>query len=75
MSERIVNRTLLRNSVIYSGGIFLARGLNLVLIPLYSRFLSPAEYGAFALLIMILQGINYICFIGENSSAMPPCSC
>jgi O-antigen/teichoic acid export membrane protein len=39
-----------------------------VLIPLYSRFLSPAEYGAFALLIMILQGINYICLLGVDSA-------
>ncbi len=69
MSEHAVSQVLLRDSVIYSGGIFLARGLNLLLIPLYSRFLSPAEYGAFALLIMILQGINYLCLLGVNSAA------
>ena len=69
MSQRAVSQVLLRDSVIYSGGIFLARGLNLLLIPLYSRFLSPAEYGAFALLIMILQGINYLCLLGVNSGA------
>lgn len=69
MSERAVSRVLFRDSVIYSGGIFLARGLNLLLIPLYSRFLSPAEYGAFALLIMILPGMHYLSLLGINSAA------
>lgn len=61
-----MSRALLRDSAIYTGGVFLARALNFLLIPIYSRYLTPSEYGILAVLIMILQGTNYLCLLGVN---------
>jgi O-antigen/teichoic acid export membrane protein len=38
-------RRLLRDSVIYSASTALARGVQIILIPVYTRLLGPAEFG------------------------------
>lgn len=57
-------RTLARDTVIYGSAAILSRGLSLVVLPIYTRILSPTEYGAldmimvvgsFALLIVALE--------------------
>jgi len=36
---------VIRHSAIYSAGILLSRLTGFVMIPLYTRYLGPAEYG------------------------------
>ena len=38
-------RRFLRDSVIYSLSTFISRGISFFLIPIYTRILSPADYG------------------------------
>jgi len=42
--------------------------LGFLLIPLYTRYLNTAEYGALALLTLLIQGINYLCLMGINTA-------
>lgn len=45
-------RALFRDSVIYAVPALLSRGLALLLIPLYTRVLSPADYGSLDLFLL-----------------------
>jgi len=51
-------RTLLKDSAIYSIPAFLSRGLSLILLPLYTLVLSPADYGTLELLIVFATIVN-----------------
>jgi len=54
--------TIIKNFLLYSVTALLYRGINLFLMPLYMRFLSPSEYGVLSL----IEGFVYIVttFIG-----------
>ena len=65
-----MNRSLIRESVVYGVGILLTRALGFLLIPLYTRYLTVSEYGALSLLLLILQGINFLCVLGVSSAAL-----
>lgn len=65
-----MNRSLIRDSAVYSVGILLTRALGFLLIPLYTRYLTVADYGALSLLVLMLQGINFICLLGISSAAV-----
>jgi len=43
-------RTLLRDTSLYSVSTMLGRGFSLITVPIYTRFLSPSDYGALDLL-------------------------
>ncbi len=43
-------RAFLRHSIIYTVGIFLTRGISFLLLPLYTRVLSPNDYGLISIL-------------------------
>lgn len=45
-------RALLKQSVIYGSGQVAAKGIGFLLLPLYTRFLTPADYGVLALLLV-----------------------
>ena len=45
-----------KNSFIYTIGTVLTRGIGIILVPIYTRYLSPAEYGIIDL-FMILGSI------------------
>lgn len=49
-------RAFLKDSVIYAVPALLSRGISIFLIPLYTRVLSPADYGSFDL-FMVFSGI------------------
>lgn len=49
-------KTFFKNSVIYTVGNILSRGIYILLIPVYTRYLAPGEYGAIDL-FMILGSI------------------
>jgi O-antigen/teichoic acid export membrane protein len=53
-----VLRAFLKDSVIYAIPALTSRGLSFFLIPLYTRVLSPANYGSLDLLIMFASIIN-----------------
>lgn len=46
------------DSLIYTIPSFLSRGISIILIPLYTRVMSPANYGAFDLLMMFGSIVN-----------------
>lgn len=49
-------KTFFKNSFIYTIGTVLTRGIGIILIPIYTRYLSPSEYGILDL-FMILGSI------------------
>lgn len=53
-------RRFLRDSAIYSISAILSRGVSVILIPLYTRFLQPYEYGVFDLLMIAATLANYL---------------
>jgi O-antigen/teichoic acid export membrane protein len=63
-------RSLVKDSVIYGVGNMLTRALGLLLIPIYTRFLDVSEYGALALLNLVLQQTSWICLLGVSTAAM-----
>lgn len=50
----------LRDSAFYSVSAVLTRGVAIILVPLYTRFLHPAEYGALDLLMVFATLANYL---------------
>lgn len=57
------------NSFIYTIGIILTRGISIILLPIYTRYLSPLEYGILDLFI-ILTSIVTIVFSLEIHQAV-----
>ncbi|MEN6621165.1 MAG: oligosaccharide flippase family protein [Smithella sp.] len=51
-------RAFLRDSIIYSLPAFLSRGISILLVPLYTRVLSPADYGALDMLMVFGSIVN-----------------
>lgn len=51
-------RAFLKDSAIYAVPAFISRGLSLFLVPLYTRVLSPADYGSLDLLTVFAGIIN-----------------
>ncbi len=47
-----------KDSIVYTFSGFLTRGISFLLLPLYTRILSPAEYGAFDLLLAFGTLVN-----------------
>lgn len=46
-------RTLARDTLIYGSAAILSRGLSLVVLPIYTRILSPVDYGALDMVMVI----------------------
>lgn len=65
-----MRRPLVKDSAIYSLGTILTRALGFILIPLYTSYLTVAEYGILALLNLILQLVSYLCLMGVSTAAM-----
>lgn len=64
-----MSRTLIKDSTIYGLGTLLTRSARLLLLPIYTRYLSVAEYGALSLLNLILEIITYFCLLGVGMAA------
>ena len=60
---------LLRDSLLYAGGAVLIRSLGIILIPLYTRYFSLAEYGALTILNVFIQLFSTVFVFGINSAA------
>ena len=51
-------QAFLKNSLIYTLGHLLTSGIAIFLLPIYTRYLSPAEYGVIDLFIVIAAIVN-----------------
>lgn len=58
-------KRLTRNTVIYGLGNILQRGAAFLLVPLYTRFLSPADYGIVAIVNSIVQVLSIVYEMGQ----------
>lgn len=47
-----------RHTLIYAAGIMLSRALSVIMLPIYTRYLSPADYGVMELIGMTLEVIS-----------------
>src|SRR5581483_9045396 len=61
-------RTLLGNTLIYGLGNYGIKIIGFLLIPLYTRFLSPTDYGVIALVAMYTQVIFVVMNLGQSFS-------
>ncbi len=55
-----IYNTLLRTSVVYTLTAALTSGLSLILLPLYTRVLSPGDYGSLDLMILFANLANLV---------------
>lgn len=62
-------RSFWRDSVVYTAGTLVTRGLGLLLLPLYTRVLSPAQFGVLELVITAGVLVNLVVPM-ETSQAM-----
>lgn len=62
MSAQI--KTLGKHGVVYGIGIALSRAAGLIMLPLYTRYLTPADYGAVELLMITVDVIGMIVGLG-----------
>lgn len=56
--------------LVYAGGTLAAKGAALLLVPLYARYLTPAEYGALALLNALDAALTTLLGLGLASAIM-----
>jgi O-antigen/teichoic acid export membrane protein len=49
-----------RHSLIYAAGIFASKGVAFILLPVYTRYLTPADYGILQLIVMTMEVIALI---------------
>lgn len=67
--ERTSFRRLGRDTLIYGIGVVLSRAVSFFMLPVYTRYLTPADYGVLQLLDMTID-ISYIVFTAGMSAGM-----
>ena len=65
---RTARRKLVGASAVYGLGIVLVRGLAFLLLPLYTRYLSPADYGIVALAVTCTVVLGFIYPLGLRAA-------
>lgn len=55
------------HTFLYSTGNFLTRGLNFILLPIYSHYISPPEFGVYSVIISIVTIASTILNLGLPS--------
>ena len=63
-------KRLAKLSLAYGTADVIAQGINLLLLPLYTSFLTPADYGALALLLLLSTFLKIIFRLGLDSGFM-----
>jgi O-antigen/teichoic acid export membrane protein len=63
-------RTLGRHALIYGSGFLLARAAGFLLVPLYTRFLTPADYGLIELLDLTAFFVGTFVALGMEQAVM-----
>src|SRR4029078_13616733 len=64
-------KELLRHSAIYGLGSIVARVLGVLLLPLYTRYLSPSDYGLIETLIALSAVLTALVAQGMKSAFFP----
>ncbi len=59
---------LVQQSIIYAGARLLVSGLDLFLLPVYARVLSPEDYGLVAIAATVLAVLAIVCPLGLDSA-------
>ena len=67
---RIEMRRLSRETLIYGSGLLLARGIGFLLIPLYTRYLTPADYGVLDLIELASFILGYLFLLGIDEALL-----
>lgn len=55
------------HTLVYSIGNFLSRGLNFILLPVYSHFIAPSEFGVYSVIISVVTIASTILNLGLPS--------
>lgn len=63
-------KTLGKHTLIYGSGIFLGKAISFFMIPLYTHFLSPKDYGVLELLDLTGYIISYFLVLGLNEATL-----
>jgi O-antigen/teichoic acid export membrane protein len=53
-------RALFRDTIIYGLAAILSRGLSILILPIYTRILAPAEYGVLDMIFVVMMFANLI---------------
>ncbi|MCP4757517.1 MAG: oligosaccharide flippase family protein, partial [Proteobacteria bacterium] len=69
MKEKILR--LGKNSMVYGVGTMLTRFINLLLLPLFTAYLTPADYGVLALLALLTMVAQPVFSLGMGSAMGP----
>ena len=59
-------RTVMRATAVYAAVTIAQRGLPLLLLPIYTRALSPAEYGELGVLLAVSVGLSFLFSFGQE---------
>jgi O-antigen/teichoic acid export membrane protein len=59
---------LTRQSIVYGAGQTLGRGLQVILVPIFTRALAPAEYGVLDLLALLVATASILVVMGMDSA-------
>lgn len=59
-------RSMMRTTVVYAVVTIVQRGLPLLLLPIYTRALSPAEYGELGVLLAVSVGLSFLFSFGQE---------
>lgn len=63
-------RTLIKHSSIYGISVFLRKGIGFIMIPIYTRYLTPSNYGLLELLDLTLTVFAILVALGIESSVI-----
>lgn len=61
-------RGLFKNTFIYGVGDVLGKFIGFILIPIYTKYLTPSEYGTFSLCLLFSGFVSIFCLLGINSA-------
>jgi len=64
-----MKRKLIENSLIYSGLQVLQRGIGFFLLPVYTRFLTPSDYGIVSVISAVSAFLGLLYLMGLNGAA------
>jgi O-antigen/teichoic acid export membrane protein len=62
-------RSILRHTLVYGSGTVLSRAVGFLLIPLYTRYLVPDDYGALSILDLLISIVTIFIGTGLGSAA------
>jgi len=67
---RAKTKNLLKTAAIYGGGDFLQKALGLLLIPIYTHYLTVSDYGTLSLLNVTLQLLSFMMIMGLGAASV-----